>query len=80
MENSIKASDLLYDLGMGLDPKSESLILEAMEKYAESKLNFVETRTKVMCSLLSNQKIDNSTSSGEYLLNRANYYTKLLLK
>ena len=80
MENSIKASDLLYDLGLGLDPQSDSLILEAMEKYAESKLNYVKTKTKVMCALLSNEKIDTSTSNGDYLSNRANYYTKLILK
>ena len=27
--------DILYDLGLGLDPKTDSFILEAMEEYAQ---------------------------------------------
>lgn len=80
MEKIILASDLLYDLGLGLDPKSDSLILEVMEKYAESKLNLIDIKLKILCSILSNSNIDTSTGNSEYLINRANHYLKQLVK
>lgn len=33
-----KASDYLYDTGLGLDPKSDELIIEAIESYHKDQL------------------------------------------
>ena len=35
--------DILYDLGLGLDPKTDSFILEAMEEYAQEVVKNLNT-------------------------------------
>jgi hypothetical protein len=42
--------DILYDLGLGLDPKTDSFILEAMEEYAQEVVkNLNIPAVSVMC-------------------------------
>ena len=36
--------DILYDLGLGLDPKTDSHILQAMQEYADQESNQIEKR------------------------------------
>ena len=45
--------DILYDLGLGLDPKTDSFILEAMEEYAQEvvkNLNIPDVSVMCECS------------------------------
>ena len=45
--------DILYDFGLGLDPKTDSFILEAMEEYAQEvvkNLNIPDVGVMCECS------------------------------
>jgi len=42
-----KTSDYLYDIGLGLDPKSDSLIIEAMEQHHKDKISELITDLKI---------------------------------
>lgn len=38
--------DILYDLGLGLDPQTDSFILQAMQEYADQESNRLDLRVK----------------------------------
>ncbi|MGR3177813.1 MAG: hypothetical protein ACUZ8E_07125 [Candidatus Anammoxibacter sp.] len=43
----IKASDYLYDLGLGLEPKYDKFIIEAIESFHQDKIHSVVTDLKI---------------------------------